>query len=132
MALDEASLRYLTSQRHGRLATVGPDGVPQNKPVGFVYNGALGTIDIVGYSMETSAKYRNIGARPDVAFVVDDILFEGSAAGTRFLEIRGRAERVTANPRPPGLSSQMIRIHPRRVVSWNVDPERPGMQAHDV
>jgi pyridoxamine 5'-phosphate oxidase family protein len=88
MALDDASRRYLASQGHGRLATVGPGGRPENKPVGFHYNAELGTIDISGIDMEASAKYRNVGARPDVAFVVDDIVAEG-AAGMRFVEIRG-------------------------------------------
>ena len=72
MALDDASLRYLASQTRGRLATVGPDGAPQNKPVGFVYNAELGTIDIAGFDMESSAKYRNVGVNPNVAFVIDD------------------------------------------------------------
>ncbi|WP_426315908.1 pyridoxamine 5'-phosphate oxidase family protein [Mycobacteroides abscessus] len=30
----------------GRLATVRPDGSPQVSPVGFTYNGQLGTIDV--------------------------------------------------------------------------------------
>lgn len=51
MALDDASRRYLASQARGRLATVGPDGAPQNKPVGFVYNAELGTIDIAGFDI---------------------------------------------------------------------------------
>jgi pyridoxamine 5'-phosphate oxidase family protein len=92
MALDDASRRYLASQARGRLATVGPDGAPQNKPVGFVYNAELGTIDIAGFDMESSAKYRNVGVNPNVAFVVDDAVSEG-AAGTRFVEIRGQAGR---------------------------------------
>lgn len=62
MALDDASRRYLASQARGGLATVGPDGAPQNKPVGFVYNAELGTIDIAGFDMESSAKYRNVGS----------------------------------------------------------------------
>jgi hypothetical protein len=44
MALDDVAQRYLASQGHGRLATVGSDGHPQNKPVGFHYNAELGTI----------------------------------------------------------------------------------------
>ena len=131
MALDDASQRYLASQGHGRLATVGPDGRPQNKPVGFHYNAELGTIDISGIDMEASAKYRNVGARPDVAFVVDDIVPEG-AAGVRFVEIRGPAEQVTVEPPPAGLSRHIIRIHPRRLVSWNVDPDHPGLQTRDL
>jgi len=132
MALDEASARYLASRRHGRLATVGPDGHPQNKPVGFLYNAELGTIDISGIDMDASAKYRNIGARPDVAFVVDDIVSPG-AAGVRFVEIRGPAERVTIDPpSTPGLSTHIVRIHPRRLISWNVDPDHPGLQTRDL
>lgn len=131
MALNDASQRYLASQGHGRLATVGPDGHPQNKPVGFHYNAELGTIDISGIDMEASAKYRNVGAHPDVAFVVDDVVSDG-AAGVRFVEIRGPAEQVTVDPPPTGLSPHIIRIHPRRLVSWNIDPDHPGLQTRDL
>ena len=131
-ALDDASQRYLASQQRGRLATVGPDGAPQNKPVGFTYNAELGTIDIAGLDMDTSAKYRNVGVNPNVAFVVDDAVSEG-AAGVRFLEIRGPAERVSVEPQPTAaVSPQIIRIHPRRVISWNVDPGHPGLQTRDL
>lgn len=71
--------------------------------------------------MERSAKYRNIGRDPKVSFVVDDAIGEG-AAGMRFLEIRGEAEQA----------GELIRIHPRRLVSWNVDPARPGLHTTDV
>lgn len=131
MALDQASQRYLAGQIRGRLATVGLDGTPQNKPVGFTYNAELGTIDIAGFNMDISAKYRNIGINSNVAFVVDDAISEG-AAGMRFLEIRGQAERVSVEPPPePGLSPHIIRIHPRRVISMNIDPDHPGFQTHD-
>jgi pyridoxamine 5'-phosphate oxidase family protein len=114
MALDDAFRRYLAGQTRGRLATVRPDGAPQNKPVGFVYHAGLGTIDIAGIDMEASAKYRNVGVNPNVAFVVDDAVSEG-AAGPRFLEIRGRAERVWVEPpTTAGVSTQIIRIHPAR------------------
>ena len=121
MLVEDAYIRYLTSHSQGRLATVGPDGVPQNKPVGYRYNTELGTVDIGGFGMERSAKYRNVGRDPKVAFVVDDAIGQG-AAGMRFLEIRGRAEQA----------GELIRIHPRRLVSWNVDPDRPGLQTVDV
>jgi PPOX class F420-dependent enzyme/OxyR family protein/uncharacterized protein (TIGR02246 family) len=132
MALDQVSQRYLAGQTRGRLATVDRDGTPQNKPVGFVYNTELGTIDIAGFNMGTSAKYRNVGVNPDVAFVVDDAVFEG-AAGMRFIEIRGQAERVSAGPQPvAGVSPHIIRIHPRRVISMDIDPDHPGFHATDV
>jgi PPOX class F420-dependent enzyme/OxyR family protein/uncharacterized protein (TIGR02246 family) len=131
-ALDDQSERYLIDHHRGRLATVGLDGEPQNKPVGYTYNTELGTIDIAGFDMETSAKYRNIGVNPSVAFVVDDSISEG-AAGMRFLEIRGRAERVSLTPPPAsGVSSQIIRIRPRRVVAFNIDPDHPGLQTGNV
>jgi PPOX class F420-dependent enzyme/OxyR family protein/uncharacterized protein (TIGR02246 family) len=130
--LDDASQRYLVSQQRGRLATVGLDGEPQNKPVGYTYNAELGTIDIGGFEMDASAKYRNVGINSNVAFVVDDAVSEG-AAGMRFLEIRGRAEQVSlTSPPAAGVSSQIIRIHPHRAVSWNVDPDHPGMQSQDL
>jgi PPOX class F420-dependent enzyme/OxyR family protein/uncharacterized protein (TIGR02246 family) len=132
MALDDAAKRYLASQTHGRLATIGSDGVPQNKPVGFTYNAELGTIDIAGFNMDTSAKYRNVGINSNVAFVVDDAVSEG-AAGMRFVEIRGQAEQVSVEPSPGvGLSPYIIRIHPRRVISMNIDPDHPGFQTLDV
>jgi len=40
---------------------------PQNKPAGFVYNAEPGTIDIVGFDMESFAKYRNVGVNPNAA-----------------------------------------------------------------
>jgi PPOX class F420-dependent enzyme/OxyR family protein/uncharacterized protein (TIGR02246 family) len=133
MHLDEAHARYLASHHQGRLATVAPDGTPHNKPVGYRYNAELGTIDIDGFNMAASAKYRNIATHPDVAFVVDDAIGQG-AAGMRFVEIRGFAEQSQASPprADDGLSSHIIRIHPRRVVSWNVDADHPGLQTHSL
>jgi len=132
MPLDDVLVRYLTDHSQGHLATVAPDGSPQNKPVGYRYNPDLGTIDIAGFNMERSAKYRNVGSNPAVSFVVDDSVGTG-AQGMRFLEIRGQARQVTAGePWGPGLSPHLIRIYPRRVVSWNIDPRRPGMEASDI
>jgi PPOX class F420-dependent enzyme/OxyR family protein len=119
--MEDAYVRYLTSHSQGRLATVGPDSGPQNKPVGYRYNADLDTIDIGGFHNERSAKYRNVGRDPKVSFVVDDAVGAG-AENMRFLEIRGRAEQA----------GELIRIHPRRLVSWNVDPSRPGLHTTDV
>jgi pyridoxamine 5'-phosphate oxidase family protein len=134
MTLTETEQRFLSAQRHGRLATIAPDGTPQVKPVGFSYNTELGTIDIAGTNMARSAKYRNIQSNPNVAFVADDVPApERGAAGVRFLEIRGTAETATASPDPGGhLAPEIIRIRPRRVLAFNVDPGRPGLQTRDV
>jgi pyridoxamine 5'-phosphate oxidase family protein len=132
MAFTPMEVVYLTGQPRGRLATVAPDGTPQNKPVGFVHNAELGTIDIYGFGMESSAKFRNIELRPDVSFVVDDVVGDG-ASGVRFLEIRGRAEAASlATPPAEHMSTRFIRIHPRRVVAYNVDPDRRGFYGRDI
>lgn len=132
MTFTDAEQRFLTRQALGRLATVGRDGIPQVKPVGFTYNPSLGTIDIAGMNMAGSAKYRNIHANPQVAFVVDEVTAP-TVEGARFLEIRGSAEPAFGPADPTGhLAAEIIRIRPRRVISFNVDPERPGFAARDV
>ena len=53
--------------------------------------------------------------------------------GAHFLEIRGTAESVSGPAPADGhLASEIIRIHPRRVIAYNVDPDRPGLQTRDV
>jgi pyridoxamine 5'-phosphate oxidase family protein len=132
MTLSEAEQRYLAAQSHARLATVGPDGTPQVKPVGCTYNADLGTIDIYGFDMARSAKYRNIRQNPKVALVADDAPGTGPE-GVRFLEIRGIAETASGtDPFTGQLPPEIIRIHPRRVVSLNIDPASPGLRTRDV
>jgi pyridoxamine 5'-phosphate oxidase family protein len=132
ITLTGAEQRFLARQPRGHLATVGPDGVPQVKPLGFTYNAALGTIDIAGMNMAGSAKYRNVRANPRVAFVVDEVTAP-NVAGAHFLEIRGEAEHAIVPDDPTGhLAAEIIRIHPRRVISFNVDPEHPGFAARDI
>ena len=87
------------------------------------YNPDLGTIDIAGFTTETSAKYHNIAVNPDVSFVVDDSIGEG-AEGQRFVEVRGFAEQAEA-----GSSARIIRIRLRRVVSWNIGEGPARFQA---
>jgi|ERR1700722_7010073 len=132
MILTDAEQRFLARQPLGHLATIGPDGTPQVKPLGFTYNADLGTIDIAGFNMAGSAKYRNIQANPRVALVVDEMT-EASMEGAHFLEIRGTAEAVTGRASADGhLAAEIIRVRPRRVIAYNVDPEQPGLQTRDV
>jgi pyridoxamine 5'-phosphate oxidase family protein len=132
MTFTDAEQRFLARQTHGHLATIGPDGIPQVKPLGFTYNAALGTIDISGYNMANSAKYRNVRSNPHVAFVVDEVTAP-TMEGAHFLEIRGDAETAVGPRDATGhLAPEIIRIHPRRVLSFNVDPAHPGFAARDV
>lgn len=132
MILNEVEQRFLARQPRGHLATVGRDGTPQVKPLAFTYNAALGTIDIAGMNMAGSAKYRNVRANPRVAFVVDEVTGP-NVEGAHFLEIRGEAEHATVPDDPTGhLAADIIRIHPRRVLSYNIDPDNPGFAARDI
>jgi pyridoxamine 5'-phosphate oxidase family protein len=116
-------LAYLSSQRLGRLATVDSRGAPQNSPVGFRYNPGLGTIDIGGRNMGASRKFRNLAGNSNVAFVVDDIA-SVQPWRVRCVEIRGHAEALFDQvPIAPGMSPEIIRIYPGRVISFGLDPD---------
>ena len=120
-SLPDHVIAYLATQRLGRLATVDPRGAPQNNPVGFRYNAALGTIDIGGLNMGASRKFRNLAGNPRVAFVVDD-LASIQPWRPRMVENRGWAEALHGAASPvPGGSAEIIRIHPERVISFGLD-----------
>lgn len=112
---------WLASQRLGRLATVSPDGVVGNAPVGFFLRDD-GTIDIGGMHMGQTKKFRNVAAGSRVALVVDTV---DTSEGWHpiYLEIRGTAEAL-ADVEPPGTgySRELIRIHPDWVRSFNLPP----------
>lgn len=75
--------RDLLSTQVGTLATIGPDGRPQQTEVWFVAEG-----DTVAISLNTSRqKTKNLMANPAVSFLILDL-----ATPQRYLEIRGDAE----------------------------------------
>ncbi len=79
-----------------------------------------------------SAKYHNVQLNPNVAFVVDEVT-EDCMEGAHFLEVRGVAETTVGTHDLQGhLAPEIIRIHPRRILSFNVDPDHPGFAARDV
>lgn len=86
MTFKPHEIEFLRNADLGRLATIQPDGTPQNSPVGLTLNEELGTIDIAGYRMSQSQKFRNIATNDKVAFVVDDITSRnpGGSAAWRF------------------------------------------------
>jgi pyridoxamine 5'-phosphate oxidase family protein len=116
----DGELAYLRSQRLGRLATLAPDGTLQNSPVGFQVDEAAGVIDVGGRDMGNSRKFRNVAANGQVALVVDDIASVNPWV-VRCLEIRGTAEALTdQTPYSPYMSPELIRIHPKRIISWGL------------
>ena len=131
MALTEAEIAYLESQPVGRLATVSPDGMPQVNPVGFRYDADLGVIDIGGRELAATKKFRNVAAGSQAALVIDEVSREPWRV--RGLEIRGAAEALLEQePQRPGFSPELIRIHPRRVISWGIETDQFEMRARDV
>lgn len=132
--LTDVERDYLITHQRGQLATIGPDGGPDVVPVGYQFNGD-GTIDIGGPRMGTSRKFRNVTARPQVAFVVDDTVPEGvgpfRAGVGRGVELRGTAEALSGVTPPEygggEFSEEVIRIHPEQIISWHIDPARPAL-----
>ncbi len=118
----ETEIAYLATQRLGRLATAQPNGTLQNSPVGFEVNTTAGTIDINGFRLASSQKYRNIADNGRAAFVVDDIV-SIEPWRVRCLEIRADAEAIEVDGRP------LLRLHPRRVISFGLDEDR---EAHEM
>ncbi len=132
MTFTDAERDYLVAQALGRLATVSAEGDVQNNPVGFRLNPDTGTIDIGGLAMGSTRKFRNVHATGRVAFVVDDIVSVNPST-VRGVEIRGNAEALTdQTPAQPWQRPESIRIHPRRILSWGVEPGVPGMPGRNV
>ncbi len=118
---------YLDSQRLGRLATVDPDGAPQNNPVGFFLDDGSEDLLVGGRDLANSRKFRNLRRNPAVAIVVDDLV-SVSPWTVRGIEIRGTAEALMdVDPPRPGMSRAVIRIHPHWVGSWGIEPDHDGL-----
>jgi len=131
MTLTEAERAYLETQPLGRLATRRPDGSLQNNPVGFSYDDRTGTIRIAGRAMGASRKFHNVADNGAVAFVVDDLVSRDPWI-VRGVEIRGEAEALVEQDAGPAYASpEIIRIHPRRVISWGLGADAT-MQGRDV
>jgi pyridoxamine 5'-phosphate oxidase family protein len=134
MSFTKSELDYLAGQSLGRLATARPDGTLQVSPVGFRYNADTGTIDIGGYNMAASRKFRNVADNGKVAFVVDDVA-SVKPWRVRCLEIRGHAEAIetptdaTYGP-ATGIDGAVIRIHPGRIISFGIDDL--DTEPHDI
>ncbi|MET0455549.1 MAG: PPOX class F420-dependent oxidoreductase [Mycobacterium sp.] len=120
MIFEPHEIEYLRSALVGRLATMQPDGTMQNSPIGFSFNEDLGTIDVAGYQMSRSQKFRNVGTNPNVALVVDDIASQDPWR-VRCLEIRGTAEQAEVEITAPEQDGAIIRITPRRIISFGID-----------
>ncbi|OEU92339.1 pyridoxamine 5'-phosphate oxidase [Streptomyces abyssalis] len=118
--LDEAERAYLASRRLCRMATVDSSGQPQVNPVGYFLQ-EDGTILSGGLDLAGTKRWRNLHANPRLSLVVDDLVSVDpwTVCG---VEIRGEAELLTGpHDLAPGMSDELIRVHPRWVHSWGLD-----------
>jgi pyridoxamine 5'-phosphate oxidase family protein len=116
----EKELAYLEGEhRLGRIATVA-DGTPHVVPVGWSYNRVEETIDVSGFELERTKKYRDVQRNGRAAIVIDDVA-SVDPWRVRGIEIRGRAE-ARSDPRA------LIRIHPERVISWGIESDAIGVR----
>lgn len=139
MSITEAELEYLSTQRLGRLATVQPNGTLQVSPVGFRFNESTGTVDIAGRGMAVSRKFRNVAENGRVAFVIDDVAsFQPWLP--RCVEIRGEGEAITepadsawaVDLAETGFDGAIIRIHPKRIISFGLDKSETDVYEYKV
>jgi pyridoxamine 5'-phosphate oxidase family protein len=82
-------------------------------PVAFIYNAARDSIDIGGYELELTKKFRDVARAGRAAIVIDD-LQSTDPWRPRGIEVRGPAEAIA-------LPTPLIRIHPERIVSWGLE-----------
>ena len=93
-AFSDAEIEYLGSQRLGRLARVGQDGMPHVVPVAFRYNPDADSIDVGGHDF---AKRKKVPRRPA------DGQIRAAPAGERSHGRRtARARIMTSAPGRPG------------------------------
>ncbi|MEU7138201.1 PPOX class F420-dependent oxidoreductase [Nocardia sp. NPDC046473] len=138
MSFTDVERAYLAGQKLARLATVSAKGGPQIIPLGFRLN-SDDTIDIGGPNHAASQRYRNILANPLVSLLIDDMTPDEPGAVKpgwgRGVEIRGVVETLTVDVPPVApewFSNDIIRIHPRRIRSWHLDPANPDGGARNV
>jgi pyridoxamine 5'-phosphate oxidase family protein len=113
----DAEIAYLHGERRlGRIASVGSDGTPHVVPVGWSHSTQHDTIDVTGRDLGQTKKFRDVARSGRAAIVIDDVA-STNPWRPRGIEIRGGAEAIT-HPHP------VIRIHPKRVVSWGIESQR--------
>jgi pyridoxamine 5'-phosphate oxidase family protein len=126
----DSELSYLSEQRLGRIATVGPDGQPHVVPTSFRHNADVDTIDVAGMRISQTKKVRDVRRTGLATIVVDDVLPPWQP---RMIEIRGRAEIVDSGGKAFGdnFEDTVLRIHPHRIVSFGID-DSAGAKGRDV
>lgn len=111
----DAEREYLGSVHPlARLATVGADGTPHVMPVGmYSVDEETGAIVTTGHDLTETKKWRDVLRSGRAAIVIDDVLPPFRPRG---IEVRGPAVALADGGQPT------IRVYPRRIVAWGLDP----------
>ena len=100
----------LASTALAHVATVGPDGEPQNNPVWFGWDG-----EHLRFSQTTGRqKYRNVQREPRVAISIVD-----PDNPYRYLEIRGEVDRIEPDPDNAFIDSMAKKYMDEDVYPWH-------------
>jgi PPOX class probable F420-dependent enzyme len=100
----------LASTALAHIATLGPDGSPQNSPVWFDWDGThLRFTQVTRFQQ----KIRNLQREPRVAVSIVD-----PANPYRYLEVRGSVERIEANPDGTLIDSLAMKYLGQEQYSW--------------
>ncbi len=92
------------------VATIGPNGEPQNNPVWFEYDG-----EFIKFSQTTGRqKYRNLKSSPKVAFSIVD-----PSNPYRYIEVRGTVASIDPDPDLAFINRQAKRYLNEDVYPWH-------------
>jgi pyridoxamine 5'-phosphate oxidase family protein len=118
----DSELDYLSGQRLGRIATVGPDGQPHVVPTSFRYNAEHDAIDVGGLRMSQTKKLRDVQRTGRASIVIDDVLPPWQP---RMIEVRGTAAVIPTGGKAFGerFEDTMVRIQPTRIISFGVESD---------
>jgi PPOX class probable F420-dependent enzyme len=110
MTIPASHTDLLDSKALAHVATIGPDGNPQNNPVWFGWDGTH-----VLFSQTTGRqKYRNLQANPNVALSIVDV-----DNPYRYLEIRGTVTEVVDDPENAFIDSMAQKYIDQERYPWH-------------
>ncbi len=110
MSIPESHADLLNSKALAHVATIGPDGAPQNNPVWFGYDGTH-----VLFSQTTGRqKYRNLKKSPQVALSIVDV-----DNPYRYLEIRGTVDEIVDDEGNAFINSMAQKYIDQPTYPWN-------------
>jgi len=104
----------LNSTALAHVATIGPDGAPQNNPVWF----GIEDGNILFSQTKARQKYKNVQRAPRVALSIVD-----PANPYRYLEIRGVVERIDEDPNKAFINLMAKKYLDQDVYPWHQPDE---------